>query len=116
MSAKKKTEIPQLRGVIITASGEVSAVQVDNTLQALWDVVGGYVERIPLRDGVDLFVNEEGRLLSLPKNELATRLAEGYQVHPHKIVIVGDALVLGEVSASGDSTDVPEWVYTYLTS
>ena len=113
MSAKK-TKVERLRGVVITVSGEVSRVEIGNTLQALWDVVGGYVERVPLRDSADLFVNEEGLLLSLPKNELATTFAEGYQVHPHQIVIVGDALVLGEVSPTGDSTDAPDWVYEYL--
>ncbi|PKQ16733.1 MAG: hypothetical protein CVT67_02885 [Actinobacteria bacterium HGW-Actinobacteria-7] len=112
MSAKKT--VNQLRGVTITADGVVSAVEVDNTLQALQTAVGGYVERLPLRDGVDMFVNEEGLLLSLPRNELATRLAEGYQVHPQQVAIVGDALVLGEVNTSGDSTDVPDWVYEYL--
>jgi len=115
MSAKKTIPVPQITAVLIKPSGEVSVIQIDGTLQALWNTVGGYVERIALRDGADLFVNEEGRPLGLPRNELANDLFQSCQKGMKRGVIVGDALVLGEVTPSGESTDVPDWVYEHLT-
>lgn len=42
--------------------------EVDNTLKALQDCVGGYIETVPLTRDVVIICNEEGRLLGLPPN------------------------------------------------
>lgn len=44
------------------------------SLQELQNAVGGYIEMIYLADGRFMVVNEEGRLLGLPFNRIATRL------------------------------------------
>jgi len=115
MSAKKIASVKKVRGVLITPSGEVTPIEVENSLRALWEVVGGYVERIPLKDGADLFANRESRALPVHKNALADDLIKRCGEQPARLVVVGKALVLGEVQPSGDSTDVPDWVLKHLT-
>jgi len=115
MAAKKTPPVKKVRGVLITPSGEVTPMEVENTVRTLWDVVGGYVERIPLKDGADLFANRESHALRLHKNECADDLIKQYGKQPARLVVVGNALVLGEVQPSGDSTNVPNWVLEYLT-
>jgi hypothetical protein len=43
--------------------------EIDNTLEAMQEVVGGYIELVKLgRQDIVLVCNEEGRVLGLPKN------------------------------------------------
>lgn len=63
--------------VIIARPGEAPFVTtIENTLEAMQSVVGGYIERIPVSfiitgtPDVDLWVNEEGLLINLPFNRV----------------------------------------------
>jgi hypothetical protein len=100
--------------MLLTTSGEVSSIEVENTVRALWGLVGGYVQRIELRDGADLFATRESQGLPRNRNEAADRLLAAFAKKPSRLVVVGNALVLGEIEPSGDSTDVPGWVREYL--
>jgi len=42
--------------------------EIDNTLEAFQQIVGGYIEQITLDDNVILIVNEEGKLRGLAPN------------------------------------------------
>lgn len=44
----------------------------DNTLEAMQSIVDGLIERVPLDDGVDLWLNEEGLLDGLTPNRIVT--------------------------------------------
>ena len=115
MTARKTAPVKKVRGILLTPDGDVSVIEVENSVRALWEIVGGYVERIPLRDGADLFANRESHGLRRHKNALADELLQRYGKRPTRLVIVDHALVLGEVTPSGDSTDVPDWVLESLT-
>ena len=43
-------------------------------LEEMQKFVGGYVERLRLKNGHTLYVNEDGRLNGLPTNKIATAL------------------------------------------
>ena len=43
-------------------------IQVENTLEALRQEVGGYIETVTFAQDVCIICNEEGRLLGLPYN------------------------------------------------
>jgi Domain of unknown function (DUF3846) len=45
------------------------------TLEELQEYVGGYIQLIHLQDNVVMVINEEGKLLDLPRNDKATVLA-----------------------------------------
>ena len=74
----------------LKANGEKAEVTPKNgtdfTLDELQSFVGGYIEIIWLTPDEIMVVNEEGRLLDLPENDIASNL---YEVD----VIVGDVLV-----------------------
>lgn len=59
--------------------GEVpSVIEVDESLESLQDLVGGYLEvvKIPSFSKVILVCNEEGRLLSLQPNKILKSIRE----------------------------------------
>jgi len=55
--------------VLVFAPGEKPVVQeIDKGLEAMQAVVGGYIECVGLAPGIDLYCNEEGKLIGLPLN------------------------------------------------
>ena len=68
---------------------------IPNTLKALQEAVGGYIETTPTcLSGLVMVVNEEGKLMGLPFNNTATDLARGLYES-----IVGNAVIM-EVKGS----------------
>ena len=47
---------------------EPELVEMDNTLEALQEAVGGYIETVTYAEDACLICNEEGHLLGLPYN------------------------------------------------
>jgi hypothetical protein len=91
------------RAVIIKADGTKSVVQfeVGKSYQLLSDTVDGMIDcvRLPSREA-DMWVNDEGKLLGLPQNPIATALwADDYGVTD---VILGD-VILTNVNNEGDT-------------
>ena len=64
----------EIRVVIIEPGVPSYRKTIPNTLEAFQNIVGGYIEVVPLPGNVRMIVNEEGKLLSLPKNKAATEL------------------------------------------
>lgn len=55
--------------VIIKKVGKApEIVEIENTLEAMQKVVGGYIELVPVRTGCVMICNEEGRMTGLPYN------------------------------------------------
>ena len=64
--------------VLVVPVGEAPRVQtIDRGLAPMQQLVGGYIEAIPLAQNVDAFCNEEGRLQGLPRNRWVERI-QGY--------------------------------------
>jgi len=59
------------------------------TLKELQDLVDGFIEIVPAKDGRLIIINEEGKLKDLPLNQKASLLYK----FVGKDVIVGDVLV-----------------------
>lgn len=63
----------------------------DFTLKELQKYVGGYIQLIPLQDNLVMVINEEGKLLGLPRNDKATGLTN---FHPdYDDYIVGNVVI-----------------------
>ena len=74
--------------VLKVAPGKApEAVTIPNTLEAMQQMVGGYIEVIPL-DGVCLVCNEEGKLMGLPGSRR-----------------LGDDIIAGTFFLAGDTPD-----------
>jgi hypothetical protein len=72
---------------ILPASGE------SFSLKELQTIVGGYIEAVRLADGRYLILNEDGKRMSLPVNDTATRALHAAGGMPHDRV-VGDCLIV----------------------
>lgn len=68
----------QLHILKITADGIASVIDIPNTLQAMQEIVGGYIEAVYIGMGVNVICNEEGTLLRLPYNEKAVNVCGGF--------------------------------------
>jgi hypothetical protein len=94
------------RALVITVEGKVEKLDLADDareeLEALQGAVGGYIQTVPIRHGgITCFCNEEGKLIGLPRNELATRFA-GWFLAPDDY-IAGDLVVMGGVDAHGET-------------
>lgn len=49
---------------------EPRTLEVENKLEDLQELVGGWLEAFPLMDGLLLICNEEGKLIGLPLNRV----------------------------------------------
>lgn len=90
-----------MKTVVISPAGICAERDVDGSLGSLQEIVDGYIQYVRLLDldGV-LVVNEEGLLLGLAPNGIASNLAGE--------LIVGTACVLGPPTADGEDTDITE--------
>lgn len=75
--------------------GKISPLEVEvrDDLDALQELVGGYIEFVYFDDGSAMMVNEEGRLRGLPPNEAATGIAV---LKGHPEVLVGPAVFISK--------------------
>lgn len=55
--------------VLVEPQKEARVAEIDNTLEAMQTIVGGYIEAVyPFTDEVALVCNEEGKIAGLPLN------------------------------------------------
>lgn len=109
-----------LRVLVITPTGGVEDKRIVAELDTLQAIVGGYIEAVtPNVEGVagwHAYCNEEGKLLGMPANWHATRLARkaGWESDD---VLVGTVVFLGETEdgdGEQDDADVPDELVTLL--
>jgi hypothetical protein len=91
---------------LIPAAGEAREVAPANgrtfELHELQALVGGYLEALRLRDGGWMFLNEDGKRLELPLNQVATVLMVG--LIREDDWIVGDVVICSALEA-GEGVD-----------
>lgn len=84
-----------LAGIKIGTDLSLSEME-DGTYKSVSDAVGGYIEHITLHgvfEGFSLYINEEGKLVGLPFNDIATSIWERvFGVYTD--VIVGNAVLV----------------------
>lgn len=101
--------------VVIAPDGSISTTRLTQNVAELQNLVGGYIERVVLRDSADLYCNEDGIRLGLEPNQLAQELVDDHKVHPIQGHILGTVVIVGSPDEEGDATPVPSWVHEYLT-
>ena len=91
-----------MKAIYYKAEGKQCEITPENgtdfTLAEAQKFVGGHVELVPLPSGKIMLIHEEGKLIGLPKNEMATAIfkkeypIEKYQSNNDELV-VGDVVV-----------------------
>lgn len=72
MNNKKEGSVKE----IIELNGDSIAIDRELDLGYMQSIVGGYIEIVQVRDGKILVINEEGKILGLKPNQMATLLAK----------------------------------------
>ena len=88
-------------------------------VEAFNKLVHGYIEHVRLaQDGVGMYINEEGRLLGMSQNLVASMLFWTSRQLPagHAHDIKGPAVIVGPPDEEGWDTDVPERVIELLAN
>lgn len=101
-----------IKALIVSPDGIVRETDIENELGAFQGVVGGYIEGV-FGNVATIYVNEEGLLMSLPWNLLATHFANKVLGTP--VNLVGTALIVGPGDGDGNDTDVRPTVVDYFT-
>lgn len=99
-----------MKALIVPVAGPARVEDLDpNDLDAMQRLVGGYFEVVVV-PGAVMWVNEDGRRLGLPHNQLASELINGIAVMAgvRGIPILGDVVLTGPADGRGDWTDVPD--------
>jgi hypothetical protein len=102
-----------IQAVIVDPDGTVRHTDIEASLISYQTIVGGYIEGV-LGKVATMYVNEEGLLLHLPPNPLATSFAERILGH-YGIQLFGPALILGPSDNVGNDTPVRPAVVDYFT-
>lgn len=92
----------------VTVDGQVLMLdlnKVDSELATLQEAVGGWIQAVDLKDGMSLYLNEEGKVYGLEPNPVATKYFEdSYGVGSD--VIMGDVVFTGLPDHNGDTTSL----------
>jgi len=89
-----------IHAVIIRTDGTMSVIDHCPTLSELQGAVGGLIAPIYGPEGITGYVNDEGLLIGLPLNLIASAL--GGQP------LVGDAIITGPLDSKGETTPLAE--------
>ena len=106
-----------VKGIFVPADEEQPLEVRDfNGLSDYQAAVSGLIEPMQLeRPSASLFLNEEGKLMGLPKNRRSTLLLWLHNTRWRGAdVLKGDAVVVGEPDGNGETQDVPDELVTLL--
>lgn len=101
---------------VITPSGMMVSRELSEvmTYDEMVGVVHGYIEPVYL-DGAVAYVNEEGKLEGLPKNQVATDMAHAHNAIYGDDWIAGNMLITGECDDEGEMMSLTtEWINANL--
>lgn len=95
------------KALAITTLGEATIIDLnEGSLEKLQNAVGGYVQAIDLCEGVTMWCNEEGKMMSLPHNPFGQAFWEtAFPVSEfgRTDYIVGDIVLTGGADNEGDT-------------
>lgn len=94
--------------VSVTVDGQVLVLDLEKSeseLATLQNAVGGWIQAVDLKDGMSMYLNEEGKVYGLEPNPVATKYFEdSYGVGSD--VVVGDVVFTGLPDRNGDTTAI----------
>jgi hypothetical protein len=94
-----------MKAILVSVSGQVSEIEISG-YEDLRLACGGYIEALRMLDH-SAYVNEEGKLMNLPYNRVATALCEHFGVGlMQDDYIVGNMVICGPCDGEGDDTEV----------
>ncbi len=96
----------------MTASNTIDITEIDGSLSSMQSLVGGLIQPIDLLDDVTMWVNEEGLVIGLEYNHLATSFCSIFGIDAY---ICGDVFLTGGVDEDGNTMPLKQEYADYLT-
>jgi hypothetical protein len=91
----------------ITTDNTVEIKEVDSIeYETLYEAVNGLVELVSINDDIDMWLNEEGKLIGLEPNILATLLFN--KAFPTKDIIMGNIIITGGADDEGNTVGLSD--------
>jgi hypothetical protein len=85
---------------IINTDGTVESKEIDGSLESMQAIVGGLIQPVDLEPTATVWVNEEGLLLGMEPNRIATDLANEFGIQTR---LVGTAFLTGGIDEDGNT-------------
>lgn len=101
-----------IKALIVNTDGTFRETEIENSLGSFQAVVGGYIEGV-FGEEATIYVDEDGRVKTLPINLLASLFAQ--RVLHCAAPLYGTALIVGPSDGSGNDTHVRQSVVDYYT-
>jgi hypothetical protein len=93
-------------GVIITTEMETTEL-AESSYETISKAVGGYIQIVPLQNdfaGYSMYLHEEGKLIGLPMNDIATAVWENS--YGRTDIILGNAVIVN-ANTDEDGNELP---------
>lgn len=99
-----------IKGIKLLVSGKYEIVEIEDNYKELQEIVGGLIEFVSIGDGIDIVINEEGKIMGLEPNFIATALFD------FKDLLVGDAIIVGVDYSTGETISLTDAQIETLTN
>ena len=101
-----------MKAILVTTEQEIKLLDQDFDLSVIQSYLGGLIEAVSFGSHNSHFfayINEEGKLIGLPENKIATSVwynsGERVMIGDY---LAGNVLFFGQIDDEGDETDVPD--------
>ena len=96
-----------MKALRISTVGDIEVIDIENKLEVIQDLVGGYIEYCNLsQDNIEMIINEEGKIYNLDYNLYATLLNRATHLY-NDDYIVGDVIIV-KVNEYGENIDLKD--------
>lgn len=101
-----------MKAILVTTEQEIELLDQDFDLSVIQSYVGGLIEAVSFGSQNSHFfayINEEGKLVGLPENKIATSV--WYNSGERVLIgdyLAGNVLFFGQIDDEGNETDVPD--------
>ena len=85
---------------VINTDGTVESKEIDGSLESMQAIVGGLIQPVDLEPRATVWVNEEGIMLGMEPNKIATDLANEFGIYT---TLFGTAFLTGGIDEDGNT-------------
>ncbi|MFT4471858.1 DUF3846 domain-containing protein [Arthrobacter sulfonylureivorans] len=105
-----------MQAITIAPDGSVMQADLPNTLEALQQAVGGYIEGLPspLDDGWAAYGNEDAKIIGLEYNPVAHVVLVKFGGHNPRDPITGPVVITGFDNDTGERRPVPATLFSQI--
>ena len=94
----------KIKVIIVETNKEPYITEIENTLEKLQEIVGGFIDIVEIENGVDLIINDEGKINNLPPNR-----------YLQTDFIAGTFIIAGGNNQTGDTISLSDILHMFFS-